>query len=81
MHCALAQNIPKQFNAKPLLLCFFISVKSLNNIVFACVIGAERSSPVPAPLGAGRAMRTQLLAVSVKHSGLRQAAGPRTRRM
>lgn len=28
MHCALAQNIPKQFNAKPLLLCFFISVKA-----------------------------------------------------
>lgn len=34
---------------------------------------------VPAPRGAGRAMRIQLLAVSVKHSGLRQAAGPRTR--
>lgn len=41
----------------------------------------NKSIPVPAPLGAGRAMRTQLLAVSVKISGFRQAAGPSTRRM
>lgn len=37
--------------------------------------------PVPEPRGAGRAMRIQQLATSVKMSGLRHAAGPRTRRM
>lgn len=52
------------------------------NYRLQCLKDQEKgNSPVPEPRGAGRAMRIQQLATSVKMSGLRHAAGPRTRRI
>lgn len=55
--------------------------RELHQAITINVARSKSNPPVPEPRGAGRAMRIQQLATSVNMSGLRHAAGPRTRRM